>query len=186
MKAKEIRPGNVIVMNNELFRVLESVHKTPGNLRAFIQVKMVKVKDGTQREHRFASTEDVEKAMIDARSMQYLYKDAAGYHFMNTENYEQIALSAEQLGSNANYLLPESILNVTFYEENPIGIELPQSMEFKVIEADPGARAATASPSFKTAKIETGLTIMVPQFVNVGDVIRINTESNEYLERAKK
>ena len=186
MKANDMRPGNVIVMGGELYRCAEAIHKTPGNLRAFIQARLVRVKDGIQKEYRFASTDEVERATLEPRSMQYLYNDPAGYYFMDTENYEQITLTEAQLGSSAHYLLPESVIAVTFFNSNPVGVELPQSMEFKVIEAEPGMRTATASASYKTAKIETGHAIKVPQFVNVGDVIRVNTSTDEYLDRVKK
>ena len=185
MKANDMRPGNIIVMEGELYRCAESVHKTPGNLRAFIQARLVRIKDGIQKELRFASTDDLEKADLQERSMQYLYNDPSGYYFMDTENYEQISMTAVQLGSNAHYLLPESVIDVTLHNGHPIGVVLPQSMEFKVIEAEPGMRAATASASYKTAKIETGHAIKVPQFVCVGDVIRVNTATDEYLDRAK-
>ncbi len=180
-----MRPGNIVLMERELHRVVESVHKTPGNLRSFFQVKLVRLRDGTQKEFRFSGTDDIEKVILTPRSMQYLYKDTNGYNFMDTENYEQISLSEKQLGDSVNYLLPESVIEVTFYEENPIGVTLPQSMEFKVTEAEPGMRTATASASYKTAKIETGHAIKVPQFVSIGDVVRVNTTTGEYLDRVK-
>ena len=185
MKSTDIRPGMILVWDKELYRVAESVHKTPGNLRAFMQVKLVRLKDGIQKEHRFSSNDEVEKATLEARAMQYLYKDPNGYHFMDTENFEQIALSGEQLGNSANYLLPETVIDVTFHDDRPIGVEIPQSMEFKVVDAEPGMRNASASASYKQAKIETGHSISVPQFVNVGDVIKVNTATDTYLERVK-
>ena len=181
-----MRPGNVVVMDGELYKVVEAIHKTPGNLRAFIQAKLMRLKDGVQKEQRLASTDDIEKAILEPRSMQYLYKDSEGYHFMDTTNYEQTFLSEAQLGGSAPYLLPESLLVVTYHNDQPIGVALPQSMEFKVIEAEPGMRTATASASYKTAKIETGHAIKVPQFVCVGDVVRVNTTTGEYLDRVKK
>ena len=185
MKASELRSGNIVIMDGELYRVAEAVHKTPGNLRAFIQARMMRIKDGIQKEMRFASSDDIEKAVLDVHEMQFLYKEQNQLHFMNTSNYEQMRATEEELGNGAHYLLPENVVKVTFHGDKPIGIELPTSMEFEVVEAEPGMRTATASASYKNAKIATGHTIKVPQFVEAGDKIMVNPNTDQYLERAK-
>lgn len=186
MKGNDLRPGMIIIFEDDLYRVTEAVHKTPGNKRAFMQVKMSRLKDGIQRENKFSSTEDVEKAFLQKAPMQFLYQDNDGFHFMNTENYEQTVLSGDLLGNTVNYLQENLNVDVTFHEQTPVGVELPQAMEFKVVEAEPGIKKATASASFKQATIETGLSVKVPQFIEAGDMIRVNTETNEYLDRVKK
>lgn len=185
MKASDLRPGMIIIMEKEFYRVTEAIHKTPGNLRAFIQAKMMRIKDGIQKEIRFASNDEVEKAVMETHEMQFLYKDQSAYHFMNIENYEQVSLNEASLGNGAHYLLPNTVVKITFCEEKPTGLELPTSMQFKVIEAEPGIRSATASASFKHAKIETGHSIKVPQFINVGDEIKVNPNTDTYIERGK-
>ena len=134
---------------------------------------------------RFASSDDIEKAMLETHDMQFLYADQGILHFMNTENYEQTSTTAELLGPAAHYLLPEALVQMTFYEEKPIGINLPPAMEFEVVEAEPSMRSATATSSYKNAKISTGHTIKVPQFIEVGDRIRVNPNTDQYLERGK-
>lgn len=185
MKANNIRPGMVIFFEGQEYRVTEAQHRAPGNKRAFIQAKMMSLKDGTQREYKFSSTEEVEKAILETHDMQYLYEEGGHYHFMNNDNYEQISLDVSQLGNGVYYLLPNNNVQITFCEGKPIGLELPSSMIFEVTEAEPGIRTATASASMKRAKIETGHSIKVPQFVEVGDKIKVNPESDEYIERVK-
>lgn len=185
MKASDLRPGMTVIIDGDLYRVAEAVHKTPGNLRAFIQAKMVRIKDGTQKESRYASGDEIEKAVMESHEMQFLYKDQHEYHFMNVENYEQIALNEVSVGNGAHYLLPNIVVQITFCEGKPVGVALPSSMEFEVTEAEPGIRTATASASFKNAKIETGHMIKVPQFVQAGDRIKINPNTDQYIERAK-
>ena len=184
IQATQLRPGTVVVHEGKLWQCLQSIHKTPGNLRAFVQAKMRSILDGSQKEFRFSSTETLDKVDLRERSMQFLYSDEF-YHFMDSENYEQSQLSPELLGDAAKFLLPETVVRVTFYEDKPIGVVLPKNMTFKVIEADPAMKTASASTSFKNAKIETGVTVQVPQFVSVGDRIVITTETGEYSERAK-
>ena len=182
--ATRLRKGNLIKHNNELCRIVETQHVTPGNLRGFVRAKMRKVKDGTMFEHRFRSEDIVERAMLDEREMQYLYKDGDSFYFMDLSSYEQIGMSEEALGDAVNYLLPESTINVEFYESNPVGIELPQTVDLKVVDTVPGIKGATASAQVKPATLETGLVINVPAFINTGDIVRVNTESGEYLARA--
>ena len=182
----DFKSGLKLIINGQPCSIIEHEFVKPGKGQAFTRVKFRNLKTGQVLDKTFKSGETVEAADVAEMKMQYLYNDPAGYYFMDTENYEQITLTEAQLGSSAHYLLPESVIAVTFFNSNPVGVELPQSMEFKVIEAEPGMRTATASASYKTAKIETGHAIKVPQFVNVGDVIRVNTSTDEYLDRVKK
>ena len=181
--ATRLRKGNLIKHNNDLCRIVETQHVTPGNLRGFVRAKMRKVKDGIMFEHRFRSEDIVERATLDEREMQYLYKDGDSFYFMDLSSYEQIGMSEEALGDAVNYLLPESTINVEFYESSPVGIELPQTVDLKVVDTVPGIKGATASAQTKPATVETGYVVTVPAFVDVGDVLRINTETGEYLSR---
>ena len=183
--ANQLRPGMVIQHEGKLWQCLEAQHRTPGNKRAFMQAKLRNLKDGTQKEFKLASDETLEQVSLRERPMQFLYADDDFYHFMDSANYEQIQLNREVLGEKAHFLLPETLVKIIFHEETAIGINLPQTMTFKVIEADPGMKTASASASYKNAKIETGFAIKVPQFVEAGDRIVVVTESGEYAERAK-
>lgn len=182
--ATRLRKGNLVKFNGELCRLLEVQHVTPGNLRGFVRAKMRNLRSGALVDHRFRSEDMVERAVLDERQMQYLYKDGDDYYFMDVDNYEQTHLSTESLGDSALYLLPESTIRVEFYEGQPVGIELPQTVDLKVIDTVPGIKGATASAQTKPATLETGLVISVPAFVNPGDLIRISTETGEYLSRA--
>jgi elongation factor P len=182
--ATRLRKGNLIKHNGDLCRVVEQQHVTPGNLRGFVRAKMRKLKDGTQFEHRFRSEDMVERAALDEREMQYLYKDGSGFCFMDTESFEQIHMSEEALGDSMSYLLPEATIKVEFYDGTPVGIELPATVDLKVLDTPPAIKGATASAQVKPATVETGLVVTVPAFINAGDLIRVNTETGEYQSRA--
>lgn len=184
VQATRLRKGHLIKHNGDLCRIVEQQHVTPGNLRGFVRAKLRKVKDGSLFEHRFRSEDMVERAALDEREMQYLYKDGSDYYFMDLETYEQIHMSEEVLGDSVNYLLPEATIRVEFFEGVPVGIELPQTVDLKVEETTPGIKGATASAQVKPARTETGLVVTVPAFINTGDVIRVNTETGEYQSRA--
>lgn len=184
--ATQIRPGMFIEFEGQVYNVLESVHRTPGNLRAFMQVKMRNIRTGNQTEQRFSSFDKVEKVSLDNQRMQFLYKEDENFFFMNTENYEQVQLNASELGDASNFLLPDAVIHVQFYEGKPVGVDLPKSMEFKVLETEPTQKGQTATSSYKPAKIETGVIIKVPQFINEGDIIKIDPTTHEYLERGNK
>jgi elongation factor P len=183
--ATQMRPGNVIKHDGELYSVFSVNHRTPGNLRGFVQAKLRNLRSGSMMEHRFRSEDRVEQAILDEAEMEYLYSDAEGYHFMNTETYEQIHLSNEVLGDSASYLIPNILINVEFYEGKPVGIELPQTVDMTVVETEPGLKSATASNVTKPAKTETGLVVQVPPFINTGEKIRVDTAEGKYLERTK-
>jgi len=184
VSANQLKPGMVIDHDGKLWQCLQSIHKTPGNLRAFVQAKMRNVRDGTQKEFRFSSTENLNRVDLREREMQFLFADTEFYNFMDTESFDQIQLSTATLGDSVNYLLPDSKIKVTFFDESPIGVALPNVMEFEIVEAEPGLKTATASASFKNAKIATGMSVKVPQFIDAGERIRIDTSTGEYLERA--
>ncbi len=184
LSATQLRPGMVIKFNNELHSVFSMTHRTPGNLRGFVQAKMRNLRSGSMTEHRFSSEDKVEKAILDEQHMEYLYDDGEYFYFMNTENYEQMHLTKELLGDATEYLIPQLRVSVEFYEGKPISVELPATVDMKVIETEPGLRGATVSNVTKPAKMETGLVVQVPPFINEGDKIRVNTSEGTYQERA--
>ena len=173
----------LIKVGNDLFRILDLHHLTPGNKRAHIQVRMRNIRTMTLNDHKFRAEEDVERAMLDEREMQYLYNDGDHFHFMDTSTYEQIHISAEAMGDAKDYLIADAIIRVEFYDVEPVGIELPATVDLVVKETVPGIKGATASAQVKPATLETGLIIQVPPFVNEGDKIRVNTETGEYQSR---
>jgi elongation factor P len=183
IQATRLKRGMLIKLENDLFRVLDLQHFTPGNKRGFVQAKMRNIRTGVQGDNKFRAEEDVERAILDERQMQYLYRDGDSFHFMDTNTYEQIHIDREVLGDNANYIVPESTILVEFYGEEPVGIELPVTVELKVIDTVPGINRATASAQVKPATLETGLVVQVPPFVSIGDVLRISTETGEYLKK---
>ncbi len=182
--ATDLRAGYVIVHNGQLHRVLQVVHVTPGNWRGMVQAKLRNLKTGSQLEHRFRSEDRVEKATFDTHEMQYLYSDSAGHHFMNTETFDQVTLSDEVLGSALDWMLPDTVITVDFYEGQPVGLELPNSVVLQVVETDPPLKGATAAGGSKPAKLETGVTVQVPQFIEAGVKIVVDTRTGEYLSRA--
>ena len=183
--ATQIRRGMVIVFEGQPCKILEFRHHTPGNLRAMVQAKLRNIRTGSSFEHRFRSADTVERASLEQHDMEYLYSDGSQHHFMNTENYEQIALSEEDLGDAAQWLMPGLKIQVEFYEGAPIGVELPDSVELAVTRTDPTMKGATVSNVNKPATLENGVTISVPPFVNEGDRIRVSPAEGRYIERAK-
>ena len=173
----------LIKLENDLFRVLDLQHFTPGNKRGFVQAKMRNIRTGVQADNKFRAEEDVERAILDERQMQYLYRDGDAFHFMDTSSYEQIHLDAEVLGDNANYIIAEMVITMEFYGDEPVGIELPITVDLKVVDTTPGINRATASAQVKPATLETGLVVQVPPFVSIGDTLRISTETGEYLKK---
>ena len=174
----------VVKFNNELYSVFSMTHRTPGNLRGFVQARMRSLRSGSMIEHRFSSEDKVEKAILDEHEMEYLYDDGEYYYFMNTENYEQMHLTKELLGDATDYLIPQLKITVEFYEGKPIGVELPATVEMTVVETEPGLKGATVSNVTKPAKMETGLVVQVPPFIGEGERIRVNTAEGTYQERA--
>ena len=184
IQATRLRKGMLIKIGNDLFRILDMQHMTPGNKRGFIQARMRNIRTQTLSDQKFRAEDDVERATLDEREMQYLYNDGDHYYFMDTSTYDQIHISSEALGDSKDFLIPDAIIRVEFYESEPVGIELPQTVDLVVKKTVPGIKGATASAQVKPATLETGLVVQVPPFINEGDVIRVNTESGEYLSRA--
>jgi elongation factor P len=174
----------LIKLGNDLLRILELNHLTPGNKRAHIQARMRNIRSGTLTDYKFRAEEDVERATLDEREMQYLYNDGDMFYFMDTSTYEQVHISTEGMGDAKNYIVADSIIRVEFYDVEPVGIELPPTVDLLVKETVPGINRATASAQVKPATLETGLVVQVPPFINEGDKIRISTETGEYQSRA--
>ena len=182
--ATQMRPGMIIKHNNDLHLVFSVEHRTPGNLRAFIQAKLRNVRTGAMFEHRFRSGDAIEKINVDEIAMEFLYQDGDDFYFMNTETYEQTHLTRDTLGDSVDYLTPNLQIKVEFYDGKAVGIELPQTVELTVVETEPGLKSATASSVTKPAKTETGLVVQVPPFINEGEKIRVDTAEGAYLSRA--
>ena len=174
----------VIKFNNELYSIFKMEHRTPGNLRGFVQVKMRKLASGTMIEHRFSSEDKVERASLDEQEMEYLYDDGEYFYFMNTESYEQMHLTKELLGDATYFLIPNLKVAVEFYEGKPISVELPPTVDLTVVETEPSLKGATVSNVTKPAKLETGLVVQVPPFIAEGEKIRVSTSEMAYMERA--
>ena len=182
--ATQMRPGMIIKHNNDLHLVFTVEHRTPGNLRAFIQAKLRNIRTGAMFEHRFRSADPIDRITVDEIPMEYLYQDGDAYCFMNTENYEQVHLNKDVLGDAVDYLTANLLIKVEFYDGKAVGIELPQTVELTVVETEPGLKSATASSVTKPAKTETGLVVQVPPFINEGEKIRVDTAEGAYLSRA--
>ncbi len=183
--ATQIRKGWVLKLNDELFIVLTMDHITPGKGRAFVQTKLRSLKNGRLLDRRFRAADNVEKAILTTVEMNYLYGSGEEHHFMNNETYEQITLTETILGNALNYLVPNSTLKVQMHEGTAVGIELPGSVELKVVDTEPGIKGASAQQQSKPATLETGLVVQIPYFVNKDEVIRIDTFEGKYVERVK-
>ena len=182
--ATQLRVGMTIIYNKDPHRVMETQHITPGNKRGMMQTKLRNLRTGTQSAHRFRSDDRVERATLDQHEVEYLYGSGDEFVFMNTENFEQLSLDAEALGDTVKYLLPNHKLQIEFFEGRPVGISLPKTVDLKVTETEPVLKGASATGSPKPATLETGIVVNVPNFVQAGDVVRVDTVSGEYLSRA--
>jgi elongation factor P len=182
--ATQLRPGMIIKHNDTLHSVFKVEHRTPGNLRAFIQAKLRNLKSGAMFEHRFRSADAIEKVSVDEVTMEFLYADGDDYYFMNPVDYEQTVLNSSLLGDAVEYLTPNLQIKVSYIDGQPVGVDLPTSVELTVIETEPGLKSATASSVTKPAKTETGLVVYVPPFINEGEKIRVDTSEGAYLSRA--
>jgi elongation factor P len=185
IQATQLRPGMIILHAGDLYRVAGVRHLTPGNKRGFMQTKLKNLKTGVGTEYKFRSEDRVEQATLQTREMQYLYSEGGLHTFMDTENYEQIALTAEDIGELLSFLLPNQVVEVELYDGQPVGVSPPSTVDLKVIETEPSMKGATASASYKPAKLETGVTIQVPPFIQVGDKVRVDPSEGSYLERVK-
>ncbi|OGQ49855.1 MAG: elongation factor P [Deltaproteobacteria bacterium RIFCSPLOWO2_02_FULL_57_26] len=185
INATQLRPGMIIIYEGDLYRVASVKHLTPGNKRGFMQTKLKNLRTGLGTENKFRSEDRVERATLETRSMQYLYEDGDLHTFMDTESYEQTSLPAEDVGEILSFLLPDHIVQIEFFDGKPVGISPPPSVDLEVVETEPSMKGATASASYKPAKLETGITIHVPPFVQVGDRVRVDPSEGKYLERVK-
>ncbi len=184
--ATHIRKGMIIIMNGRLFRVMEMQLITPGRWKAMVQTKLRDIADGSQIEHRFRSEERLEQAYLEELEMEFLYKQGDDYVFMNLQNYEQITLTDKAIGDGVKYLLPNFVIKIEMFEGRPVGVELPNSVDLRVVNTQPRLKGATQTSMYKPATLETGAVVLVPEFVEQGETIRVDTRDDKYLERVKK
>ncbi|MBI5380343.1 MAG: elongation factor P [Opitutae bacterium] len=182
--ANDIRKGQVIKFNGEPHLVMETQHRTPGNLRAFVQIKMRNLRYGKSLDQRFASTDSMEVLSTDRRTLEFSYADRDTYAFIDPETFDQIELSAQTLGEVTNYLTPGGKVDVLFVEERALSVDLPSTVSLKVVKSAEGVKGDTASNVQKPATLETGLIIQVPLFVKEGEIVRVSTVDGTYLGRA--
>ncbi|HKT06307.1 MAG TPA: elongation factor P [Gemmatimonadaceae bacterium] len=185
MPATQIRRGMVIVFEGEPCRIMDFRHHTPGNLRAMVQTKMKNLRTGSNFEHRFRAADTIEKASLETHDLEFLYQGGTTYHFMNTENYDQLEMDDEMLGDAAQWMQPGMKIVAEYYQGKPIGIELPNSVELEIVETAPVMKSATKTSSFKQAKLENGVSVNIPEFIPSGIRIRVNPNTGEYIDRAK-
>jgi len=183
--ATQIRRGMVIVFEGDPVRVVEFRHHTPGNLRAMVQAKLKNLRRGSSFEHRFRAADSIEPASMETHELEYMYDDGGTYHFMNTENYDQLEMDEEMLGDAAQWMQPGMKIVAEYYQGKPIGIELPNSVELEIVETAPVMKSATKTSSFKQAKLENGVSVNIPEFIPSGIRIRVNPNTGEYIDRAK-
>ncbi|MGI6659413.1 MAG: elongation factor P [Dethiobacteraceae bacterium] len=183
ISTSDFRTGLTIELDSEVYTIVDFQHVKPGKGAAFVRTKLKNLKTGATTERTFRAGEKMERAILDRREMQYLYNAGDEYHLMDTETYEQLALTAEQLGDGVKYLKENMNLHVLFYQGQIIGVELPYFVELEVVATEPGIKGDTASGGSKPATMETGLVVQVPFFINVGDVLRVDTRTGEYIER---
>jgi len=185
IQSTQLRPGMIIIHAGELYRVTAVHHLTPGNKRGFMQTKMKNLRTGVGTEYKFRSEDRVDQAILDSRQMQYLYAEGDLHTFMDTENYEQTTLTSEDVGDLLSYLLPNSVVSIEFHDGKPVGLHPPSTVDLEVVDTEPSMKGATASASYKPAKLETGVTILVPPFIQVGDKVRVDPSDGSYQERVK-
>ena len=183
--ASSLRKGNIVDIDGKLYVVLSAESFHPGKGTPTTQVDMRRISDGVKVAQRYKTTEQVERAFVEDREHQFLYQDADGFHFMNTENYDQVTLSAELVGDQAPYLAPEMKVTLAVHEGVPVSIELPQKTTLEVVETEPTIKSQTAASSYKPALLSNGVRTMVPPFVNTGTKIVVMTADGSYVERAK-
>ncbi|MGD8328407.1 MAG: elongation factor P [Acidobacteriota bacterium] len=183
MQAVQLRKGMILELDGQLLRVHDFQHVTPGKGQAVVQTRLRNLRTGAMLDRRFRSQESVERVQLESREMEYLYQESDAYVFMDSDTFEQIHLQAAAIDEALPYLIANLALKVDFYEGEPIAIELPNTVDLQVTETEPGLKGATASASSKPATLETGLVVGVPQFVDIGDTVRVDTSTGEYLTR---
>lgn len=184
MRASEIRKGTAVIIDGKLFVVTDANHNTPGNLRAKVQFKLRDVGKGTILDKRVGATDDIETTNLDTRTVEYLYSDNDGHWLMDLETYEQNPIAKAVFGDDIKYLKPNTQLQAMYHDGVIVSYDLPKTVDLKVVDTPPGIKGATATNQLKDAKLETGLMTRVPPFIEIGEVIRISTESGDYLSRA--
>jgi elongation factor P len=185
IKATQIRPGMIIMHEGELYTVHSVDHRTPGNKRGAMATRMRSLRTGSIMDYRFRAEDSIDRAVLDEIEYEYMYNDGEGYHFMDTTTFEQMHLDAEVLGDAVYYLIPNMVLKLEFYEGKPMGAILPDTVDLTVTDTEPTVQKATASAVMKPAKLETGLTIQVPPFINNGDKVKVDTSEARYVQRAQ-
>ena len=183
--ATSIRRGMAILFNGQPCRIIEFNHHTPGNLRAMVNAKMRNLQTGTTLEHRFRATDAIEQAYMETHELQYLYRDATSFHFMNTETYDQYEMDQEALGDHAQWMTDGMKVVAEYCEGRPISVELPNALVFEIVETAPAMKSATKTASYKPAKLANGATVNVPEFISSGEKVRVNPNTGEYIDRAK-
>ena len=183
--APQIRRGMVIVFEGDPCRIIEFRHHTPGNLRAMVQAKLKNIRTGSSFEHRFRAADSIEKASMETHDLEFMYQGGDTYHFMNTETYDQLEMDEEMLGDNAQWMQPGMKIQAEYYDGRPVGIKLPNSLVLEIVDTAPVMKTATKTASTKPAKLENGVTVNVPEFVNTGEKVRVNPNTGEYMDRAK-
>ena len=183
--ATQIRRGMVLVFEGEPCRVVEFRHHTPGNLRAMVQAKLKNIRNGSSFEHRFRAADTIEKADMETHELEFMYQGGDTYHFMNTENYDQLEMDTETLGDNAQWMQPGMKILAEYYDGRAIGIQLPQHLSLAIVDTAPVMKTATKTASTKPATLENGVTINVPEFIATGERVRVNPATGEYMDRAK-
>ena len=181
----DLKNGVIINFNNELHSVISVEHRTPGNLRAFYQVKLKNLKNGKTMENRFRSGESIQLERLDTGNYQYLYKDGEDYVFMENETFEQVTIAGDIIGKGGNFLKEGEIVQIMFHNSNPLSIEIPPHVYLKVTSAPPGVKGDTATGATKPVVVETGATVNAPLFINEGDVLRVDSRTGDHIERAK-
>ena len=184
-KATQLRPGMVIQHEGSLFTIFSTEHRTPGNKRGSMQTRMKNLRTGAIIDYRFRAEEFVERAILDEIEFEYLYSEGEDFHFMNTQTYEQMQMTKDELGETVYYLVPNTLVKIEFFDEKAIGVDLPDTMDLKVVQTEPTLQKATASSVMKPATLETGLVVNVPPFVNEGDRIRVDTSEARYVQRVE-
>lgn len=182
----DLRPGAFIRYNGELCQVIESQHRTPGNLRAFYQVKMRNTRSGKLLENRFRSGESIEFVRVDKKEYQFLYKDGITLYFMDQETYDQIPVNVDTVGDSVKFLKENQNVFINFESDLVLGVEMPPSVNLRIIHTEPGVKGDTATNVVKPATVETGALVNVPLFINEGDLIRVDTENGAYMDRVKE
>jgi len=185
INGNEIRQGYILEYQGKLWRAVKAQQVQMGNWRSYWQVELKDIRAGTKLNERFGSSDVVERVRLDEKDYQFLFKEGDLYTFMDTENYEQIHFNQEVLGDATRYLVSNSKIKVEFYEGKALGVELPTTIDLRVVETEPGMPSATVSNVLKPAKLETGLVVQVPHFVQEGEVIRVDTTEGKYVERVR-